>query len=497
MFSLLGSFWTQMYAKPSDIRKLVAIMQKSSSFGEFTATVSGLAGDILGGQMVEGKVWKFKGSDVFITGELTYDDPEIDAVYTGTEVPDALYSNFKRRFYGLPLDSITPIRIVGRTRTLVKGQDFFVTSKFLLFAADPVTEFPDGKIVIELGLDGKRRDLWFPLLRYDAGTSRQYLINYFRSTQTPQAFKLAVAAVAGYAILPAESKLVEILEKGHLTTYVFSDIVVDVDYPHTQLVAGKVYPKHFVIGDGVQVHHGNPDTRAWWRAVDWRGGIVLDPLTLFKNLPLKDEMTTLYSAGSEESSANGSKLHARVKLGAYDQDEEERYWVSVAGLENRLGIYLNTMARLPEDAEGYENFEELVERYEAANELNETLGLPLEHPEVENLVNSKLTNALDFYFQTFLGYTGMVVVLDCNYIRNQTEVFRFVHSELPIGVVPVILAYAPTLPEEVINLTTNLKVEESVTIRQDTPIGLSETIGLPSLVRESVTIRAELPSDEI
>jgi hypothetical protein len=248
------------------------------------------------------------------------------------------------------------------------------------------------------------------------------VLSYYKHHQTPAYFKLVLAAIGGLQILRTSQKLIEIVVKGQTTHYIFESDTLHVDYEHEALVVGSTYPANFVIGNGVEVFYSDGSDKAWWRQVDWRGGLSLDPLINIRGMNLLDKETVAYVAGQDAGSVDGSKVHARIKLGG-DFEEEKRYWESVAAREKASGIYLNRLLKLSEEVDSgdptvLDTFQKLVDAYEDANEINALFGNPKEAPDVEALPSSGLVNALDVYFQAVIGVRGFVVLLRPEGLKN-------------------------------------------------------------------------------
>jgi hypothetical protein len=300
------------------------------------------------------------------------------------------------------------------------------------------------------------------------------------------------------AILKEEQKLLEIQSTVIETIYVFEKETLRVRYLHGLLEVGKIYPRNFIIGDGVKVYQKTDRNNAWWRQIDWRGGISLDPLIPFKGLYLVDRDVSAYAAGSDTGSVAGSKLHARMRL-TEDYQKENAYWEEVARKETAANVYLNTFIQLPEEVDSGQatipdTFAKLLALNAEANEINKTLGKPAEVPDVRALPTSKLVNPIDVFFQAVLGERGFILEIDTAKLPNVAAAFEFLARERPIGCTPIIISHAPNLPIESALFGSNIVARHNVLIQDTVPASVVQTVNLNTLVKEYVTITHESPA---
>ena len=324
------------------------------------------------------------------------------------------------------------------------------------------------------------------LLRCRVRSDQWAITNYYRGSQSLDAFRLALAAVGGLAITHYTQRLIAMRQQGAQTIYTFEYETLRTDYPHDLLTVGQVYPYSTIIGDGIKFFRDDGQgLNDWWRQIDWKGGIWLSPLV--GNIPglwLSDSDTIVYSAGSDSGSESGNKLHARIKLGP-DFYNEQPYWNRVAEAETRSGNYINNlpMAGLPEDS-GSNTFSNLMTRYAEANVLSPRFGWPTEQPDLESLSNRKLVNALDFYFRAVWQKRGVVITIDHTQIADLANFYRFMQREMPSGIMPLVLTYGLTLTPETMANGSTITFTDSVNITGGGYLTLTETVVLPSIMSD-------------
>ena len=232
---------------------------------------------------------------------------------------------------------------------------------------------------------------------------------------------------------------------------------------HPALVVGKTYTKYTIVGDGVEVHQPNPARPGndWWRAVDWRGGIVLDPIIRNAHLKLLDQLVPIYAAGSSDGGLSPRKTHARFQL-SDDFWSETSYWNEVAAREKASGEYLNELVGL--EADDGVAYAALLASTVEANRINDALGLPLEQPPVGALSNGKLVNPLDIMFKTVLGVKSYIVVLRPEHCPNPAALYDFLRRHLPVTGVPIVLDMGPDLPVETIGTVDSIRINDLVIV---------------------------------
>lgn len=569
-FAQLGTFWTQTFRDSRQIRRLVATMHQTSALTEFESTANNLAGVPAEKDAVSNLVVRYNKSDVFRTGDKFYDDPRLN--YGTEQSYPGVYDGGNTEYWVMPVKQVIPLAIQAKGRRLVVGIDFFVhLDKWLFFRDNPAVLFDNEQF---LCLTGRHvRTPWlleYPIQAAPADTTR-YVVDYARLCQSPRCLELALASVAGLKILSAEQKLVSKVTEFTHTVYTFEQEVLRVDYEHPALVVGETYPKDFIIGDAIKVYPGGPTNPAWWRAIDWRGGLSTEPIIDFRGLFLKDEDVTAYAAGTESDSVAGSKVHARMDLTG--NDAELPYWDEVARRETAQGFFLNTVlglltdqqvrsARIEDPGTGYavddtitllggtytiqailrvtavdsgvitavevENFgaytvtpenpvlqgttsgsgvgaeftilweysddpyAALVEEMTTVNQINTALNLPHEQLNPRRLPHTKLVNPIDIFFLAVLNPRCLVITIDQAVVKNQEELFRYLSRELPIGVLSIIFAYAPRLPEEIFGLEDSEEEVEITEFNADDQQTPSEEFSL-SGSEEFVSIVAEEP----
>lgn len=494
LFKQLGSFWYSVFSDTDKVRKLVSLARKSRIYGNIESIVHNLAGVHEVANMVTFVNVGFLPSEIFETGTQLYQDAGFnysDDFGTGT-----VYGQHQINYFVLPLSRVVPITIQSRTRKLLAGIDFFIVGRFIFFRQNPQLLFPEGSYMVERGIDSNYRSFFSYFTRIYAAENEDLIIKYFRSHQTPQFYRMALAAAGGLQILRSEQKLLEIIPNGTSTVYTFDDQVLIVDYPHDQLILGKTYPKYFIIGNGIETFQNTGDGNAWWRQVDWRGGLSLEPLLNVRGLNLIDRETVAYNAGQDTGSSGGNKVHARVRL-SDDFYAEDKYWNVVAARETATGNYLNKLIGLEEEVDGgnptiFDTFAKLTDAFTAANDLNQMLGLPKENPDVGALPKTELANSLDVFFQAVLGIRSMVIVLRTDNIKYPASVFDFIRREMPAGCTPVIFAYGPDFIEEV-KFGDTIQTAGSVIIQAIDTLTVTETVNLANIESDYAIITEEIP----
>ncbi len=540
-FAQLGTFWTSTFGDEKQIRRLVAAMHQTPSLTKFESTANNLAGVAGEKDAISNQVVRYNKSDVFRTGDKFYDDPRLQ--YGTEQQYPGVYDGGNTEYWAMPVKTVIPLSIQAKGRRLVVGIDFFIhLDKWIFFRDNPSVLFDNEQF---LCLTGRTvRTPWlleYPIQASPADTTR-YVVDYARLCQSPRCLELALASVAGLKILSAAQKLISTVTEQTHTVYTFEQEVLRVDYPHPALEVGKLYPRDFIIGDGIKVYPGGPVNPAWWRAIDWKGGLSLDPIIDFRGLFLKDEDVTAYAAGTDPDSVNGSQVHARMDLTG--DDHELAYWDTVGSRETAQGFYLNTVlklltdqritsARIEDPGSGYalndtitllggnyttqaiirvtsvdtgeitgveiveagaytvvpsnpvvqsstsgsgvdaqftllwefspDPYAALVDEMETVNHINEALRLPRENLNPRRLPHTKLVNPIDIFFLAVLNPRCIVITIDQTVVKNQEELFRYLSRELPIGVLSIIFAYAPRLPDDVFTLEDS---EEDATITE-------------------------------
>ena len=345
-FARLGTFWTQSFKDTKQIRRLVSLVHQTSILQGFESTSNNLAGVADEKDRVANQLVTYDKRDVIQGGDQFYNDEHLKY---GTEFDyPGVYGGGNTKFWILPIATVIPFVIQIADRRLLVGVDFFIhEDRWIYFRENPAEIFSGERFLV---VTGRKHQPW--ILEYAAQVSppdtTQHVIEYARNNQAPGALGLALASVAGMKILSSEQRLLIARPSGATTIYTFEREVLRVSYVHEPLQVGKLYPKHFIIGNGVRVYPGGPTSPAWWRAIDWRGGLSLDPIIDFKGMFLKDEDVTAYAAGTDQGSLDGSKVHGRMEL-TPNFDLEHSYWDKVAHKETDQGFYLNSILKLLTD----------------------------------------------------------------------------------------------------------------------------------------------------
>lgn len=502
MLRAVGSFWSSVFKEEDKVRVLLEAGLRTQALGDFNRAVQNFAGNNRLGALVRHVFIPFEQNDVIETGSQVYDS--LDGLFNYGEYSDAntVFGDYRIRYWALPLTSVVPVAIQALDRQLLLGVDFFIQAgRFIYFRQDPRELFPPGSYLVVRGYDQNYRSYMSFFTQTKAPLHEDLVLAYFRGMQTPQNFKLALAAVGDLGIIRKGGKLLSVAQTGNSTyetIYAFADETVRVDYAHTPLVLGQEYAPLTVIGDAIQVFQADRRTSSWWRQLDWRGGLTLDPVIPgVKSLPLPDAWTYAYSAGQDAGSSNGSKVHAQLQLGQ-DFYLEKAYWDRVREAETRTGFYLNSVLGLPEEVEDTnptspETYAKLIAATEEANVLNRQLGYPMELPDVAALPSAKLVNALDVFFQAALSQVGMVIAFNQARLEHSKEVFDFLAREMPIGGCPIVIGFVPNVIDDYDSFDTEINVTEVVSTSTALLTQVEEVVDGATLEAETVTLTQQLP----
>ena len=496
----IGSFWTSVFADKPHMRALLGLVWKNHATNDFKSSLRNLAGNHAEARIATYIPVPFEERNVLKSGMLFYNDPERRHTYE--EDSAILYGYYRLNYHGLKLKNIIPTSIESTSGTLVLGIDFFIlVDRYIFFRDDPNKLFLNHQYVVISGIDRNYRSFISYMVKSNSIEYQDLIVDYFRHFQTPKYFRLALAAVGGLKILRKAQKLLEIHTTVTETIYTFETVTLRVDYNHDQLVVGTTYPDFFIIGGGIKLIRSDGTDRAWWREIDWRGGISLDPiLPGIRGLSLLDETTAAYPAGVDAQSINGSKLHTRLKLST-DYTREKAYWELVAKRETKSGFYLNTLIKLAEESDSgdatiLDTFSKLEAAYEGANELNKLMKWPEEYPDFLALPGAQQVNALDVFFRAMLADTAMVVLINPNNVKYPQEVYAFLNREMPVGCTPIILSYGPNLMIESMRPGVTIGVLESVRFDATAILTLAgETDELNTTMTDYAELKPEMPNE--
>lgn len=494
MTQVIGSFWSSVFKDKEKVRVLLETNLRTQLLGAFNQAVQNFAGNAELGALVRHTFVPFEQNDVIETGMQVYDDHAFNyGVFTDAAT---VFGDYRIRYWALPLQDVLPVAIQAKDRQLLLGLDFFIqANRYVYFRQDPREIFPPGKYLVVRGYQRDYRSYVSYFTQTHAPGNDDLVVNYFRGMQTPQYFKLALAAVGGLGIIRSGGKLLSKVQPDpslREVVYVFEDEAVKVGYEHTALEIGKVYEPLTVIGDVIQVLQADRKETAWWRQLDWRGGLLLDPLIPgVRSLPLPDVWVPAYNAGEDAGSVDGDKAHVQLRL-SQDFYAEKLYWDTVRAAETRTGYYLNNVVNLPAEIPG--TYDQLLAVTAAANALNFQLGLSQEQPDVASLPGAKPVNALDVFFQAVLGDVGMVVAFNQKQLARQKEVFDFLSREMPIGGCPIIIGFVPDVIDDYDTFGDTILVEETVNMSADLLVQLVEDVDGLFFEGESVSIISQAPT---
>jgi hypothetical protein len=495
----LGSFWNTTFTQPSQVLALSNLPRQTPMIGDFKSVFYDLAGDHINARRKTFVTVYFKTDQIIKTGTEYFDDQFV-TTHFGTNYED---SNFSFNFYRLPYSALqmgpaTPVRIQASGRTLALGIDFFLDHDFIFFRQDPTELFPQGYYTVVSGIDTAYRPIMADFLGINVPEYQDIITQYVKKYQTPGWFKLAASAAAGMVILRQGGKLIDTQTSPYGTVYVFEEETVRVSYEHTPLVVGNTYVKHYVIGDGLQILFGDPGTR-WWRQVDWRGGISLDPLIpTFKGLQLLDQDTYAFVAGSDAASIGGSKAHVRLDMNNADWQREMEYWDGVSAQETALGFYLNNVIGLLDAVDSgnpalLDTFDKLLASNTVTNDLNTELGWPLDKPDYAVLPDKLRVNALDVFFQAVLSDVAVVVYIDPTRIGDLVGLYAFLRAEMTPGAVPLIVSFPPALAGDLLDNTNGVLIEDTAVFYAFTYLLVTDTVDAANIITDSAVFLPETP----
>lgn len=470
VFGRIGSFWYNTFGQPAKARKMVNLSHQFPGVWRMLAASNNLAGSSKGPERVVNHLENYKADEVMHGGDVFYDH---GSKYGDTTSWPDVYNGGNVPFWILPVKTVVPYAIQTPQRKLLAGIDFFVhKDEFILFRQNPAELFENQNYLITHG-----RRPYLSLLARSAHAHTKGPVNevvrYVRSDQTLLQFRRALCQLAGLAVLPTEQLLVQKTVNALETIYTFTDDVLRVDYPHVPLMAGRLYPAGTVIGPGIQVFHGN-EWPQWWRAVDWKGGISLDPLLSTKGLFLFDFDVPAYGIGQDDVE-DVDTIHARFPVsGSYWRDKE--FWTDAAARETKQGTYLNQAVGVKQAAT-VEALTDLETYLAEEQRKNKQTRPDILNPFLAGLPGSVPINPLDVMFTAAFQPRAMVVTIDMRVVKRPEAVFRFLAEESPIGATMIVLAYGPRVTREDLNLNLNnvskphlVRVGEGlVPITQETP----------------------------
>lgn len=484
LFAQLGSFWTDVFGEKEKVRQLLAVNEKTSLVNQFQSNLANLAGDHVTGRRVEQRSVTFTEDDIFETGMLFQNDPGWE--YASVADAKSAYSHYRIRYWGMFLRDVVPESIQASGKSLQVGIDFFIHGEFIYFRDDPRSLFPGFQYLVRVGKERYYQSYLNAFFRTNRPESDTYLQRYFRRAKSPNTFRLVLASLAGLKITGRDQYLLERHEQSDSgkTVYVFEHETIRIDYDHPRLTTDRFYPADTIIGDGIEFFQRSRPGVAWWRQVDWKGGVLLDPILQgFSNMLLPDTDTIAYAAGQDEGSENGSKVHARLQL-TNDFYREKTYWDQVSDRESDQGYYLNAVVGLDEESDNgnprvLDTFQKMLDAYDDANELNNLLGNPKEDPDVTALPRSKIVNAIDVFFQAMLDRKGYVVVMRPDRMPDPSPAYSFLAHERPAGAVGIFFIEGPSHTDG-IAIGGGIGISQSVQIEETTLVEGGNTFDLSS-----------------
>jgi hypothetical protein len=459
LMQYLGSFWNNRFGEKVKVALLVSLAVQNKLLGNLRSITANLTGDDAGASVETYVALTFDPKSVVRTGQRFFDDPSVAEIYQAPTNVQFSYNVADMQYFAMPMPTHVPRVLHSTLGRQLLGVDFFALGKWLLFRKDPAVLFPTSQMMAVVADRITYKPLTTHLLRANVPQNSKYLTRYYRGRQTPDAFRLALAAVAGLQIVHYSQKLVAMWTRGTMTVYTFQWETLRVNYAHTPLVVGQTYAADTVIGNGIQVFYDRTGAGAsWWRAMNWGPGIVLDPiLRRFPGVPLLNRTTVAYGAGA----GSGGNQHVRIKL-SDDFLAEKPYWDWVEKREAATGRYLNSVLGLASNGTAFEN---MVSNFESANMLNLKLGVPIEQPDLEALPGVKRVNAMDVFFTNVLNQRALVIMVGHDQIVDQPSFYNFLQREMLAGVIPIVVSRSASLGVESAANGVNISFSEG-------PVGL-------------------------
>jgi hypothetical protein len=205
-------------------------------------------------------------------------------------------------------EPIVPLAIETKVGLRSLGLDFTFSNGVITWAESPHDLFSLPSVRVR-SYYVQPYSLWNYPLRIDAPVGEvAEVTKYYRNSQDPAQLQRAVAAAAGFSVLPFTSTLRAISGR----KYVFDDGVVTADYTHTPLTVGQSYTEGTVVGDMVKAVAAPSLGKSWHRALDWSGGMSLDHLCPFQGLEVPDGQRRLSTTTA--STVHAGKYHVRANL---------------------------------------------------------------------------------------------------------------------------------------------------------------------------------------
>lgn len=285
VFNRLGSFWTAEMA-PESVRQARCLAE--------TAQQNNAQGSLLRGA----RRLTWGGAQVSRNLKLAV---PITAVSQVADSP--------RPQWTMPIQlPIVPLTIHTRKGPRSLGVDFNFADGVITWLESPYDLFFLPEVLV-LTYEETPPTLWNYTLRLDDATEPvEEVVKYYRRSQDPSQFERAIAAAAGYAVLPFTSTLRAVSG----SRYVFDDGVITADYTHTPLTVGQTYEAGTIIGDMVKVRAAPASGGSWYREFDWSHGLSLDTLSPFRGLRVRDELRRLQT--TTQSTAHPGHYHSTAQF---------------------------------------------------------------------------------------------------------------------------------------------------------------------------------------
>ena len=334
---------------------------------------------------------------------------------------------------------LEPVSIMTREgRLLLRGMGFYTGGGMLKLQAHPDTLFENNRILVKSAKLWRRNLLSYTMQLDGVGGSVDYVRDYYRGSQSPKNFELALAQAAGLKITPKAGFLYRKSLNDGAVMYEFDYGKITVPYAHATLDENSYYEAGVIIGD--QIHVGASDISSGAPATDgydlyelgWSGALCLNSVCPIQGVTIPDtninytaeaapggkfhlRLDTAFSAPTTDAHDNAvydsrGVIFAGVDVASNiftpDQPTADKFHQWLFDSENRSGLYLNDLLVSPAAAPG------------------DTGNVPL----------------LKLLFQHILGRRGLLIDLSTQNMSGDyhQRALKFINREKPVGSIPII-----------------------------------------------------------
>jgi hypothetical protein len=245
----------------------------------------------------------------------------------------------------IPEDCWPEMLLVQDGSYWVHGIDYVLSPGVLITSHNPYTAFRGDSL--HMVSTRRTSPSWMAYAvssENPSGDSRE-IVGYVRRQQNPKTFEAAIAQAAGLTVTQRPGTFLEATPRpGGRMLLRFDTWTALVDHPLFSLPAvGEFVPENTVIGGLVKVHTKPTASAswAWYRTLDWRNGMSLDPVSPVKGITVPEGM--VLAEAYDETEGN---LHVRLHLEAATETGLAAYWGLAKAGEILTGKYLNTVIGL-------------------------------------------------------------------------------------------------------------------------------------------------------